>query len=77
MAKRKYSAPLPKIGSVVMVQGVIRRLVVVSVNKANETAIVCTTTAPPASYTVAWSKLSVLDESQNALRVVKEATEGE
>jgi hypothetical protein len=59
-----------------MVDGVISRLVVVGVNSGNETAVVSTTTAPPISYTVPWSKLSILDESQNALRVVREATEG-
>jgi hypothetical protein len=52
---------------------IITRLVVVGVNKANETAVV-TTTTPPVSHTVSWSKPSVLDESQNALRVVREAT---
>jgi hypothetical protein len=74
MSKPKYPL-MPKIGSIVTVEGVISRLVVVGVNKGNETAVVSTTTTPGVSYTVPWSKLTYLDESQNALRVVREATE--
>jgi hypothetical protein len=60
MTKPKHPTPIPKIGSVVIVEGVISRLVVVGVNKANETATVSTTAAPAVSYAVPWSKLSIL-----------------
>jgi hypothetical protein len=66
---------IPKPGDPVLVEGVIARLVVVGVNTKKKTATVATPTTPGGVYTVPWSKLSYLDESQNALRVVREATE--
>ncbi|MFZ0297956.1 MAG: hypothetical protein WAM13_06355 [Candidatus Sulfotelmatobacter sp.] len=69
-------AYIPKPGDPVMVEGVILRLVVVSVDGAHKTATVAAPTTPAISYSVPWSKLSRLDESQNAARIVKEATEG-
>jgi hypothetical protein len=66
---------IPKRGQVVLVDGVKSRLVVVDVDSAKKTALVAITTTPPVSYTVAWDKLTLLDESQNALRSVREATE--
>jgi|HubBroStandDraft_4_1064222.scaffolds.fasta_scaffold81638_2 hypothetical protein len=48
-----------------MVHGVISRLVVIGINTTNETATVTTATIPPVSYTVPWSTLTPLVESQN------------
>jgi hypothetical protein len=73
MAKPK--AYVPKPGDPVLLEGVHSRLVVVSVDAAKKTATVATPSTPKGVYTVPWSKLSYLDESQNALRVVREATE--
>jgi hypothetical protein len=77
MAKpeRKPKGYIPKPRDTVKVQGKLGRLVVVRVNHEEEAALVATTSAPPHSFTVPWSQLSYLDESQNALRVVREATE--
>ena len=73
MAKPKaYS---PKVGDPVTLEGVSGRLMVVDVNVAKKTATVAIPTTPKSTYTVPWSQLSPLDESQNALRVVREATE--
>jgi hypothetical protein len=66
---------IPRPGDPVLMEGVTSRLVVVSVDAAKKTAIVSTPTTPTGVYTVSWSKLSYLDESQNALRVVREATD--
>jgi hypothetical protein len=66
---------VPKPGDPVLLEGVQGRLVVVSVDAAKKTATVSTPTTPASVYLVQWSKLSYLDESQNALRVVREATE--
>jgi hypothetical protein len=68
---------VPKPGDPVLLEGVQSRLVVVRINALKKTATVSTPTTPKGVYTVPWSKLSYLDESQNALRVVREATEGE
>jgi hypothetical protein len=66
---------IPKSGDPVLLEGVQGRLVIVSVDAATKTAVVSTPATPRGVYTVSWSKLSPLDESQNALRVVREATE--
>jgi len=81
MANPNPSAPrskayIPKPGDPVLVEGVLSRLVVVSVDAAKKTATVTTPRTPGGVYTVLWSKLSYLDESQNAMRIVREATEG-
>jgi hypothetical protein len=68
-------AYVPKPGDPVLVEGVQSRLVVVAIDAINKTATVSTPTTPGGVYKVPWSKLSPLDESQNALRVVREATE--
>jgi hypothetical protein len=68
---------VPKPGDPVLLEGVQSRLVVVSVDVAKKIATVSTPTTPQGVYTVPWSKLSYLDESQNALRVVREATQEE
>lgn len=78
MAKPKHPAPkeyIPKVGNIVTMQGVTGRLVVIGVDAARKTAVVATPTTPVMTYTALWSNLSHLDESQNALRVVREATE--
>ena len=72
MAKPEHYAP--RLNDPVLVDGVVGRLVVVGVDDSKKTAKVVTT-SPVIVHTVPWSKLSYLDESQNALRVVGEATE--
>jgi hypothetical protein len=57
---------IPKPGDSVLLEGVVSRLVVVSVDTVNRTAVVSTPSTPGGAYTVPWSKLSRLDESQNA-----------
>jgi hypothetical protein len=58
-------------------EGVPSRLVVVSVDTAKKTATVSIPDNPKGVYTVPWAELSYVDESQNALRVVREATESQ
>jgi hypothetical protein len=64
---RKTSGYIPKLGNVVMVQGVISRLVVIGISTRNKTATVTTATLPPISYTVPWSTLTPLGEGQNGM----------
>ena len=67
----------PKVNDIVFVDGSgFVRHVVAEVNPNKRTAIVKTVTVPITSTPdVPWSALHPLDESQNALRVVREATE--
>jgi hypothetical protein len=57
---------IPKLGDSVLLDGVVSRLVVVSVDTVKRTAVVSTPSTPGEAYTVRWSKLSRLDERQNA-----------
>jgi hypothetical protein len=63
---REAKAYVPKPGDPVLVEGLQSRLVVVSIDALKKTATVSTPTTPQGVYTVPWSKLSYLDESQNA-----------
>jgi hypothetical protein len=72
MAKPEHYAP--RLKDPVLVDGVVGRLVVVGVDDSKKTVTVATST-PVIVQTVPWSKLSYLDESQNAARIVREATE--
>jgi hypothetical protein len=73
MAK-KY---VPKIDDPVFVDSEGRvRFVVTDVNATKETADIKTVSGVTILYRgIPWSKLQYLDESQNALQVVREATE--
>jgi hypothetical protein len=74
MAKKR----LPKVGDRVSLSEYPGAFVV-SVVYENHTALVAKIGTPDTRYMVEWSKLAFLDEldeSQNALRVVREATEG-
>jgi hypothetical protein len=73
MAKPEHYTP--RLNDPVLMEGVVGRLVVVGVDDSKKIAKVSTTSAPVIIHTVPWSKLSYLDESQNAPRVVREATE--
>jgi hypothetical protein len=66
---------IPKLYDPVTMEGLDGRLVVVGVDASKKVARVGTHTAPVILYTVPWSKLSYLDESQNAARIVREAKE--
>ena len=53
------------------------RYTVIIVNQTKETADISTVASPVVLIRdVPWANLHHLDESQNALRIVKEATEG-
>jgi hypothetical protein len=65
---------IPKPGDPVLLEGVSSRLKVVSVDTVKRTATVSIPSTPGDVYTVPWSKLSPLDSSQNALRVMGEST---
>ena len=73
MAKPEHY--VPRVKDTVLVEGVNGRLVVVGVDSSQQVARVATTTTPVIVHTVQWSKLSRLDSSQNALQIVREATE--
>jgi hypothetical protein len=66
---------IPKVADVVMAKGVITRLVVVGVDTVKKMATAATTTIPVVSYTVPWSELSRLHESQDTARIVRESAE--
>jgi hypothetical protein len=72
MAKPRY---IPRMNDTVTVEGVNGRFVVVGVDASTKTALVQTTTTPPIVQRASWTTLSYLDESQNAARIVREATE--
>jgi hypothetical protein len=72
MAKPRY---IPRTNDTVTVEGVNGRFVVVGVDASTKTALVQTTTTPPIVQRASWTTLSYLDESQNAARIVREATE--
>ena len=65
---------IPKLYDPVTMEGLDGRLVVVGVDASKKVARVSTPTTPVILYTVPWSKLSYLDESQNAARIKREAT---
>jgi hypothetical protein len=69
---------VPKSGDIVFRDGKgFVRFLVVSADAAKKTADVQGITPPIVlSHDVPWSQLHHLDESQNALRIVREATEG-
>jgi len=69
---------VPKSGDIVFMDGKgFVRFVVVSANASKKTADVQGVAAPIVlTHDVPWSQLHHLDESQNALRIVREATEG-
>jgi hypothetical protein len=73
MAKPEHYTP--RLNDTVLVDGVVGRLVVVGVDDIKKTAKVATTSTPVSLHTVPSSKLSYLDKSQNAARIVREATE--
>jgi hypothetical protein len=64
MAKPEHY--VPRVNDRVLVKGVSGRLVVVGVDASQQVVKVATTTTPVIVHTVPWSKLSRLDESQNA-----------
>jgi hypothetical protein len=66
---------VPKVGDVVFRNrpGFVR-YVVKRVDKNNKTAGIVATAGPQVLTDVPWSELNDLDESQNALRIVREAT---
>jgi hypothetical protein len=67
---------VPKINDFVLVRGHMGRLVVVSVDAEKKTADVKTVAGPIVlTRGVPWELLSYLDESQNAPRIVSEATD--
>jgi hypothetical protein len=68
----------PKPNDIVFMNGKgFIRYLVVSVNSHKQTADVKGVAGPIVlTHDVPWSKLQLLDESQNALRIVREATEG-
>lgn len=65
MADREY---VPKLNDSVTIDGVDGALVVVGVDAGEKLAKVSTHTTPGFLYILPWSKLSYLDESQNASR---------
>jgi hypothetical protein len=70
---------VPKVGDPVFMDGHgFVRYVVIRVNPKQQTADVKNVVGTPIvqSDGISWSKLLPLDESQNALRIVREATEG-
>ena len=65
-----------KVGDVVFYGDPPLTYLVEDVDYAAKTADIRTTSGVVAVHqTIAWSELTLLDESQNALRVVREATE--
>jgi len=70
----------PKVNDVVLVPGKlpVGRYVVISVDKNKKTVSVQTVSGSVyfQHHDIAWSRLTPLDESQNALQIVREATEG-
>jgi hypothetical protein len=67
---------IPKLGDPVLLEGVSSTLKVVSVDTVQKTATVSIPSTPGVVYIVPWSKVSPLDSSQNALRIVRDSTEG-
>ena len=69
---------IPKVGDIVHLQGkVFVRYAVVSVDDGEETASVKTVAGVTMGYAhVPWSKIFEMDDSQNAIRIVREMTEG-
>ena len=71
---------IPKVHDAVFVLGKLPagRYVVIAVDPRKETVSVQTVSGPVTMqhHNVAWSRLSRLDASQNALSIVREATEG-
>jgi hypothetical protein len=67
----------PKVNDPVFLDGKgFVRYVVLGIDSQAETATVRTTSGPVVLYRdVPWAKIFELDESQNALRIVREATE--
>jgi hypothetical protein len=72
MGKRPY---IPKMNDTVTVEGMNGRFVVVGIDASTKTALVQTTTVPPIVHRTPLTTLAHLDESQNAARIVREATE--
>jgi hypothetical protein len=67
---------VPRVNDPVLVRGHMGRLVVVSVDAGKKTADVKTVAGVGIlTQDVPWELLSYLDESQNAARIVREATE--
>ena len=67
---------VPRLNDPVMVEGMRATFVVVGVDASQQMArVVTTTTTPAIVQTVPWSKLSYLDESPNATRIVRDATQ--
>jgi hypothetical protein len=65
-----------KVGDVVFYGEPLRSYLVEDVDYGAKTADIRTTSGIVAAHqNIAWSELTVLDESQNASRVVREATE--
>ncbi|MGC2258755.1 MAG: hypothetical protein WA594_10660 [Candidatus Sulfotelmatobacter sp.] len=58
MARSAPPDHIPKQGDPVLLEGVLSRFVIVSVDTVKKTATVSTTTPPEDVYTVSWSKLS-------------------
>jgi hypothetical protein len=71
---------IPKVNDIVFVEGKgVTRHLVISVDANSKTVRVQRVSGPVTfqDANVPWVKLSELDESQNALRVVREATENQ
>ena len=69
-------AKSPKVGEAVYRRGSSVTYMVIDINPSKKTADIKSTKGGTVLYKdVLWAELEVLDESQNALRVVREATE--
>jgi hypothetical protein len=69
---------VPKVDDPVFIDGHgFVRYVVISIDSSKRTADVRNVSGPIVKTNgISWSQLHPLDESQNALRIVREATEG-
>jgi hypothetical protein len=69
-------AKVPKVGEAVYRRGSPVTYMVIEVNASKKTADIKSTKGGIVLYKdVLWAELEVLDESQNALRIVRQATE--
>jgi hypothetical protein len=66
---------IPQLNDPVRMEGQNGRLVVVGVDASKKIAKVSTHTPPVILYIVPWTKLSHLDEQENATRIVRKAAE--
>jgi hypothetical protein len=73
-----FMAKAPKVGEAVVRRGSPVTYLVTGVNSAKKTAEIKSTKGGIVVYKdVLWAELEVLDESQNAARIVREASQGD